>query len=79
MTKRFTPEDLIQFLYQECSPTEAIEIKAALKVDEVLAKTYLELKEGYNILDGAETYTPSQSSINIILKHSKGTALETSY
>ncbi len=68
--QNFTPEDLIQYVYNETSPENYSAIKAALKTD-------FQLKETFDIIVSAqkslETFqiSPSEQSINTILLHAK--------
>lgn len=49
----FTPEILLQFIYKETSEAENLAILQELKVNEKLAKVYVELLDGIEILDKA--------------------------
>ncbi|EON75523.1 hypothetical protein ADIS_3926 [Lunatimonas lonarensis] len=43
MTKSFTQNDLIRYIYQEMSASESVELVQALQVDAVLMQEYLDL------------------------------------
>jgi hypothetical protein len=68
--QNFTPEDLIQYVYNETSPENSSAIKAALKKD-------FQLKETFDIIVSAqkslETFqiSPSEQSMDTILLHAK--------
>lgn len=68
MTK-FTPEDLIQFMYNETSIQKTAAIKAALETD-------WDLKESFELLSGTQKNlreiklsSPREEVINKILQH----------
>ncbi len=68
--QNFTPEDLIQYVYNETSPENSSAIKAALKTD-------FQLKEMFDIIVSAQKsleafqISPSEQSIDTILLHAK--------
>ena len=70
MTKTFTRNDLIRFIYKETSPGESREIRKALLFDNQLLTQFKELKEVVRILDIQDEY-PSQKILNNILEYSK--------
>ncbi len=70
MIKNFTSEHLVSFLYHETSPSENVEIKAALKADADLQASYNDLKDGYSILPKAQ-FRPSANALRNILNYSK--------
>lgn len=67
---KFTPEDLIQYLYQETSPSKSAEIKAALETD-------WSLREKMEVLISAQqklepiSLSPREETINNILEHAE--------
>lgn len=70
MTKTFTQNDLIRYIYKETSEEENREIKNALLCDLELLDAYQELSATKYQLD--RTFkTPSNSVINNILNYSK--------
>lgn len=71
MTKTFTQDDLIRFLYHETSEEETKEIDKALLRDSALSALYNELKSTMKQLDSARL-EPSSSSILNILHYAKG-------
>ena len=52
MTKTFTKDDLVRFLYDEVNEDERLEIKEALYTDMDLRASLDELKESMSMLDG---------------------------
>lgn len=70
MTKTFTRNDLIRFIYKETSPGESREIRKALLFDNQLLNQFKELKEVVRLLDIQDEY-PSQKILNNILEYSK--------
>ncbi len=74
MIKNFTSEHLVSFLYHETSPSENVEIKAALKADTDLQASYNDLKDGYSILPKAQ-FRPSAYALRNILNYSKESAV----
>ena len=52
MTKTFTKDDLVRFLYDEVNEDERLEIKEALYTDINLRASLDELKESMSMLDG---------------------------
>lgn len=70
--ERFKEEDLILYLYKECSPT----LQKA--VDEALEEGDIELTEKLNLLkrsirqlDQLKLKSPSRLSLNTIMQHAK--------
>ncbi len=67
---KFTPEDLIQYLYHETSPSKSAEIKAALETD-------WSLREKMDVLVSAKqklepvSLSPRAETINNILEHAE--------
>ena len=68
MTQNFTHEDLLRFLYKECSPNEATAVKRAILSNTELAAEYHAMLTVKEDLD-TEFLQPHQTSINIILQH----------
>lgn len=71
----FTPEDLLQYLYKETSPTKTAEIKAALETD-------WSLREKFEVITSAQSrletlkMTPSQQTIDNILNYAEKAVAE---
>ena len=67
---KFTPEDLIQYLYHETSPSKTAEIMAALETD-------WSLREKLDVIVSAQkklepiSLSPRQSTIDNILDHAE--------
>ncbi|MCC5938459.1 MAG: hypothetical protein JJU34_14365 [Lunatimonas sp.] len=51
MTKSFTQNDLIRYIYQEMSASESVEFVQALQLDPVLMQEYLDLLGSLEHLD----------------------------
>jgi hypothetical protein len=66
----FTPEDLVQYLYNETSPEKSTAIKVALEND-------WSLKEMYDVIVSAQkrleafTLSPREEAVNKILRHAQ--------
>ena len=71
MTKTFTQDDLIRFLYHETSEEETKEINKALLCDNVLLAQYKELNAVSKQLNTLKL-EPSQASIKNILNYAHG-------
>lgn len=69
---KFTPEDLVQYLYNEASPEKSTAIKAALQTD-------WSLKEMYDVIVSAQKrleafkISPREEAINRILQYGEKT------
>lgn len=70
MTKTFTQDDLVRYIYKETSIEENIEIEQALLFDEALSDEYAELSSVVESLDGI-ALAPSAKSIETILSYSR--------
>ena len=70
MTKTFTRNDLIRYIYQETTESEKKEIEQELLLDNRLFEEYKNLAEVSMELDRIEL-SPSQKTINKILNYSK--------
>jgi hypothetical protein len=70
MTKTFTRNDLIRYIYQETTESEKQEIEQELLLDNKLFEEYKNLAEVSMELDRIEL-SPSQKTINKILNFSK--------
>jgi hypothetical protein len=66
-----TQDDLLLFLYGETSPEKNIEIQNALEQDWNLKEMYAQLEKTKNELDGFELMSPSENSVNRILKYAE--------
>ncbi|MCC6834054.1 MAG: hypothetical protein IT213_03630 [Cytophagales bacterium] len=71
MTKTFTQNDLIRFIYRETSEEETKEINKALLCDSNLQAQYKELNDAYKQVDQAKL-EPSAASIQNILNYAHG-------
>lgn len=63
---RFTPEDLLQYLYKETSPTETFAIEQALTEDWTLREKLEVLKESVGSLDGVLESPRPQVVLNVL-------------
>ena len=68
MTPNFTHDDLLRFLYKECSADEAPRVKRAILSNTEMAAEYHAMLTVKEDLD-QEFLEPSQTSVNIILQH----------
>lgn len=71
MTKTFTQNDLIRFIYRETSEEETREINKALLCDSELQAQYKELNATHKQLTKAKL-EPSAASIQNILNYARG-------
>lgn len=67
---KFTPEDLIQYLYHETSPSKSAEIKAALENDWTLREKMDVLVSAKQKLEPV-SLSPRTETINNILEHAE--------
>lgn len=68
MTK-FTPEDLVQYLYNETSVQKTAAIKAALNTDWNLQESFEQLVEAQKNLEKVKL-SPRDEAVSKILQHS---------
>jgi hypothetical protein len=68
MTPTFTHEQLIRYIYNDCTAEERQSIGRAICDNAELAAAFLEMKNIYNRLN-TERYEPSQTSLDIIMQH----------
>ena len=69
---------LLKYLYSEAEPTEKLAIEDALANNWHLRESYNSWQDLFKMLNEARV-SPSQKSINNILKYSRNTTLEASY
>jgi len=74
MTKTFTQDELIRYIYHETSDQENKEIENALICDDVILEMYKKLKNTIKQLDKIEK-SPSDQIIDKILDYSKSVNL----
>ncbi len=74
MTKTFTQDDLIRYIYHETSDQENKEIENALICDDVILEMFNKLKSTIQQLDKIEK-SPSGQTIDKILDYSKSVGL----
>ncbi len=70
MTKIFTHDDLIRYVYDETTIEENRLIEKALAIDNALLEQYQELQGLKEQLDGS-MLAPSEKVVNAILEYSK--------
>jgi len=75
MTKTFTQDELIRYIYHETSDQENKEIENALICDDVILEMYKKLKNTIEQLDKIEQL-PSGQVIDKILNYSKSVDLD---
>lgn len=66
----FTPEDLLRYLYNETSPTQTAEIKAALESDWSLREKFEVITSAQKRLEALKM-SPSQQTIDSILAYAE--------
>lgn len=67
--KKFKEEDLILYLYKDCSPKLSADIEEALELDLELNNRLQVLRRTIQQLDKLKLKSPSKQSIKAILKH----------
>lgn len=70
---KFTPSDLLRFIYRETSLAETMAIAEGLKEDPCLFEQYQELLEGYLALPKAK-FSPKPETMQNIISYSERTA-----
>ena len=71
----FTPEDLLQYLYNETSPAQTAAIKAALETDWSLREKFEVITSAQSRLE-AQKMSPSQQTIDNILSYAEKAVAE---
>lgn len=71
----FTPEDLLQYLYNETSPARTAEIKAALETDWSLREKFEVITSAQSRLEALKM-SPSQQTIDNILSYAEKAVAE---
>ncbi len=75
MTKTFTENDLVRYVYGETDEVENIEIESALLCDSEVQEQYIQLSEVKARLNVAE-YSPSDFCVKSILEAAKKLTLQ---
>ncbi len=75
MSKNFTPEDIIAYLYSETSLSGSLAVEKALHGDPMLSGEYDELVNAYDELPRAAFNAPRRA-LQAVLRYSEKTALE---
>lgn len=73
----FTPEDLLQYLYNETSPAQSAAIKAALETDWSLREKFEVITSAQKRLEALKM-SPSQQTIDNILNYAEKAVAELS-
>ena len=73
----FTPEDLLQYLYNETSPAQTAEIKAALETDWSLREKFEVITSAQKRLEALKM-SPSQQTVENILNYAEKAVAELS-
>lgn len=73
----FTPEDLIQYLYNETSPPQTAQIKAALETDWSLREKFEVITSAQKRLEALKM-SPSQKTVDNILNYAEKAVAELS-
>lgn len=71
----FTPEDLLQYLYNETSPAQTAQIKAALETDWSLREKFEVITSAQSRLEALKML-PSQQTIDNILSYAEKAVAE---
>jgi hypothetical protein len=71
----FTPEDLLQYLYNETSPAQTAAIKAALETDWTLREKFEVITSAQKRLEALKM-SPSQKTIDNILSYAEKAVAE---
>jgi len=71
----FTPEDLLQYLYNETSPAQTAAIKAALETDWSLREKFEVITSAQSRLEALKM-SPSQKTIDNILSYAEKAVTE---
>jgi hypothetical protein len=71
----FTPEDLLQYLYNETSPAQTAQIKAALETDWTLREKFEVINSAHSRLEALKM-SPSQKTIDNILSYAEKAVAE---
>jgi hypothetical protein len=71
----FTPEDLLQYLYNETSPAQTAQIKAALETDWSLREKFEVITSAQSRLEALKM-SPSQKTIDNILSYAEKAVAE---
>ena len=73
----FTPEDLLLYLYNETSPAQTAEIKAALETDWSLREKFEVITSAQQKLEALKM-SPSQQTVDNILNYAEKAVAELS-
>ncbi|MDN3669222.1 hypothetical protein QWY93_07770 [Echinicola jeungdonensis] len=75
MTKSFTPNDLVRYIYQEMSESESEQLEHNLHRDEELMQNYIDLLSAVEHLETLYM-EPSEKVVSNIKKKAKSIGLE---
>ncbi|MBL7736228.1 MAG: hypothetical protein JNL51_12275 [Chitinophagaceae bacterium] len=71
MTLLFTPEELVQYLYNETSPERTAEIKAALQHDWALREKLEAVRDSVHLLNNEKLESPRTEVVTNILRYAR--------
>lgn len=71
MTKTFTPDDLLRYLYEETTLEETLEIEKALQNDISLQEEYEQMQSDLGLLNEELNYEPSDKCISHIMEYAR--------
>ena len=74
MGHTFTQTDLVRFIYRETDVLEHVEMLESIMSSEDIRNEYLQLKEGYDLLEQS-MIAPKNSSIENILDYSRASLI----
>lgn len=75
MKHKFTPEDLIAYLYHETSTSDRLALEAAFHADPAMASEMEELRRAKHYLPKVK-FNAADRSLQRVLSYSRSTALE---
>ena len=78
MKQKFTPEQLVQYIYRETSAATTMAINESLREDWELQEEYRAMRRSFRELPKV-TFQPSVATLQNILSYSSLTAVETSH
>lgn len=75
MKRKFTPNRLLRYIYNETSTIETASVRADLQTDRFFFEKYQEMMDSYKAMPKA-SFNPSESTIQKILSYSALSAVE---
>jgi hypothetical protein len=77
MISTFTHEQIIRYIYNDCTPAERQTIGRAICENPDIAAEFLEMKNVFNCMND-EPYEPTQTSLDIIMQFAVSETLQRS-